>query len=224
MPSGATRVAAVVGTPIRHSLSPAIFNAAFTASGLDWTFVAFDVGVEDAAAALAGARALGIGGMSVTMPLKSVLVGLVDRPSEVAVRLGAVNSILVGEDGTAADNFDGAGLLDALAADADVDVAGRRCVVLGAGGAARAVVLALAGAGAADIAVVNRSPARAATAASLGGAVGRVGAGSDVADGDVVINATSIGMEGRTARVPARSIRPCCVPVRWSSISSITPA
>ncbi|MHB8466371.1 MAG: shikimate dehydrogenase [Acidimicrobiales bacterium] len=196
MPAGTTEVAAVVGSPIRHSLSPAIFNAGFEAAGIDWTFVAFDVGLEDAPAAFAGARALGVRALSVTMPLKTALAELVDARSATAERLGAVNSVLFGSDATTGENTDGPGLLDALRAEVGFDARGTRCVVLGAGGAARAVVLALVDAGAVDIAVVNRSPGPARAAAELAGPVGRVATAADVADGDVVINATAVGMAG----------------------------
>jgi len=187
-------VAAVVGAPIRHSRSPAVFNAAFEACGLDWAFVAF----ESAAAGdvLHGARALGIRALSVTMPLKEPLAGLVERLSPAASVLGAVNSIRFDADGAAGDSTDGPGLLDALAAERDWRPAGRHCAVLGAGGAARAVVLALAGAGAASVTVVGRTPARAAAAAALAASVGRVGSAEDVRGVDAVFNATPVGMAG----------------------------
>jgi shikimate dehydrogenase len=190
-----TQVAAVVGTPIRHSLSPVLFNAAFAAAGMDWTFVAFEVDVDHAAAALDGARALGVRGLSVTMPLKSTMAGLVDRSSPRAQRLGAVNSVRITDGRTEGDNTDGPGLLDALHAECGFEAGGKAAVVLGAGGAARAVVLALAEAGA-SVTVLNRSSERAAVAAELAGGAGTVGTEADVADADVVINATSVGMAG----------------------------
>jgi shikimate dehydrogenase len=197
VPAGTSQVAAVVGSPIRHSLSPAIFNAAFAAAGLDWTFVAFDV--DDAVATLAAARALGVRALSVTMPLKTAMAELVDEPSPTASRLGAVNTIRIDGMATSGDNTDGGGLLDALRADAGFDPSGARCIVLGAGGAARAVVLALGEGGAADVGVINRTAERAKAAAALAGSAGRVADARDVADGDVVINATSVGMAGTEA-------------------------
>jgi shikimate dehydrogenase len=185
-------LAAVIGSPVRHSLSPAIHNAAFAALGLDWAFVAFDVQPGDVPAVLAAARALGLGGLSVTMPLKEAAAATVDRLTPAAAALGAVNTVVVGPDGLTGDNTDGAGFVDALR---PWDPAGCRCAVLGAGGAARAVVRALAAAGAADVVVVNRSPARAARAAALAGGVGRVGAAADLAAADLVVNATPVGMD-----------------------------
>ncbi len=180
----------MIGSPVRHSLSPAIHNAAFAAAGLDWAYVAFDVGVADVGAVLAGARAAGIRGLSVTMPLKDAVAAAVENLTPTASALSAVNTVIVGEGGLTGANTDGDGFLDALA---PWSPAGRRCAVLGAGGAARAVVLALVGAGAADVAVVARSPARAAAAYALGG---RPGSGEDVGRAELVVNATPVGMDG----------------------------
>lgn len=192
--SGTTRLGAVIGQPVRHSLSPAIFNAAFRARGLDWAFVALEVAPGGVPAALAGVRALGIGGLSVTMPHKTAVAREVDELSDDARLLDAVNSV-VNEDGVLiGSNTDGQGFVAALAADAGFDPAGRRAVVLGAGGAARAVVLALARAGAAEVVVVNRTAARAEQAAALAGGQGRVGTARDVTDADLVVNATPQGM------------------------------
>ena len=114
-------------------------------------------------------RTLGIGGLSVTMPHKAAAHDAVDEPTPVAAELGAVNCVFRRDDRLVGDNTDGAGFLDALRLDAGVDVAGRRCVVVGAGGAGRAVARALGGAGAAEVAVVNRSPEPRPAAAALAG-------------------------------------------------------
>ncbi len=200
MLSGHTRVAAVIGHPVRHSLSPVIHNAAFAALGLDWAYLAFDVAPGDGEAAVAAVRTLGLGGLSVTMPHKDAAARAVDRCSDAAAALGAVNCIVPGPDGSLlGENTDGAGFLDALAADLGWAPDGRRTVVLGAGGAARAVVLALAGAGAAEVVVVNRTADRAAAAAALAPGVARVGDPAEVADADLVVNATSVGMDGTSS-------------------------
>jgi len=183
----------VIGSPVRHSLSPAIHNAAFAASGSDWAYLAFEVEEAGVVAALAGGAVLGLRGLSVTMPLKAAVAAAVDVLSPVAAVLGAVNTVTFGPDRTLGDNTDGGGFLDAVAA-AGVTLGGVRAVVLGAGGAARAVVAALAGVGADRVTVVNRTQARAAAAADLAGAAGRVGAEGDVAAADLVVNATPIGM------------------------------
>jgi shikimate dehydrogenase len=184
----------VIGSPIRHSRSPAIHNAAFAACGLDWTFVAFEVGEGGGAGAVAAARALGLRGLSVTMPLKAEVAAAVDELTPAAAALGAVNTVIVRGGRTIGDNTDGGGFVDSLPP--GWELAGRRCLVLGAGGAARAIVWALADAGAAEVVVVNRDPAKAVTAAALAGPVGRVGAPADAAHVDLLVNATSVGMEG----------------------------
>src|SRR4051794_5137806 len=172
--SGSTRVAGVIGMPVRHSLSPVIVNAAFEALGVDWSYVAFEVAAEDIEAALTGMRALRLGGLSVTMPHKERVAELVDGCSADAAALGAVNCVLLEGNRLVGENTDGSGFLDALHGDLGFDPEGRRAVVVGAGGAARAVVLALARAGAADVVVVNRTKAKAERAAALAGSVGRV--------------------------------------------------
>jgi shikimate dehydrogenase len=198
-PTGSTRVAGVIGSPVGHSLSPVLHNAAFEALGLDWVFVAFDVPEGSATEAIAGARALGIDGLSVTMPHKAAVAHLVDALTPDAEVLQAVNCVVrVGADLLGA-NTDGAGLLDALRVDEGFDPDGRRCLVVGAGGAARAVVRALAGAGAADVVVVNRTAEAGAVAAALAGPVGRVGEPAAVAGADLVVNATPLGMRGAEA-------------------------
>jgi shikimate dehydrogenase len=202
--SGSTRVAGVIGSPIRHSLSPILHNAAFRSLGLDWVFLAFEVPEGEGAAAVAGARALGIEGLSVTMPHKAEVIPALDKLSPTAERLGAVNTVTRQGSALLGESTDGAGFLDALRLDEGFDPAGRRCVVLGAGGAARAVVLALAEAGAAEVTVVNRTPERAESAAALAGAVGRVGRSDDAAEAELVVNATSVGMgDGQVPVDPA---------------------
>jgi shikimate dehydrogenase len=208
--TGATQVAAVVGWPVRHSLSPTILNAAFEAAGLDWVYLAFEVPAGRGADAVAAVRALGLGGLSVTMPHKAAVHDAVDERTPVAAALGAVNCVFRRGDSLVGDNTDGAGFLDALRLDHGVDVADRRCVVVGAGGAGRAVARALGEAGAADVAIVNRSPEPATRAAALAGGRGRVGAPADVGRADLVVNATPIGMGTRPVDADAA---PGAVPV-----------
>jgi shikimate dehydrogenase len=202
--SGTTRVVGVVGMPVRHSLSPAIVNAAFDALGVDWSYFAFEVAPDDIDAAVEGMRALQLGGLSVTMPHKERVAELVDRCSADAATLGAVNCIVRDGDDLIGENTDGPGFVDALKSDLNFDPVGRRAVVLGAGGAARAVVLALARAGAADVAVVNRTRSNAERAVALAGPAGRVAAAEDaVPEADLVVNATPLGMtEGGMAIDP----------------------
>ena len=179
-----------------HSLSPLLHNTAFAELGLDWVSVGFRVPAGQTAAALAGARTLGLRGLSVTMPHKDEAASLVARLSPLAARLGAVNCVVAEGDGWRGENTDGAGLVAALRRRHRFDPSGRRCLVVGAGGAARAVIAALADAGAADVVVMNRTAERGRTALSLAGAAGRTGGPEDVPTCDLVVNATPVGMAG----------------------------
>jgi shikimate dehydrogenase len=204
MGDGRPRVAGVIGHPIGHSLSPAIHNAAFRACGLDWTYAAFDVPAGSGGDAVRAVRALGLVGLSVTMPLKEEAAAAVDRLVGDAAALSAVNTVSLDPGGAlVGESTDGGGFIDSLA-DHGVELAGRRAVVFGAGGAARAVVLALAGAEAGSIVVVNRRLERAEAAAALGGPGAWAVATGDltedvVAAADLVVNATPLGMAGTGA-------------------------
>ncbi len=195
----------MIGDPVGHSRSPAIHNAAFEALGLDWVYVALPTPEGRAAVAVEGMRATGLRGLSVTMPHKAAVIPALDELTPTAERLGSVNCIRRDGDRLVGDSTDGAGFVAGLRHDFDLDPQGARCVVLGAGGAARAVVLALADAGAASIGVVNRTAARAEAAASLAGPRGTVVPPSAASEADLVVNATSIGMAdtgGGPADVP----------------------
>lgn len=170
---GSTRIAGVIGAPVRHSRSPLLVNAAFAAAGLDWAFAAFEVAPGRAADAVAAMRTLGLGGLSVTMPHKHDVIAALDRVTPDAAALDAVNCIAWEGDDLVGHNTDGAGLVRSLRLDHQVDPAGLRCVVLGAGGAARSVVRALGEAGAAQVTVVNRTEAKGAAAAELAGPAGQ---------------------------------------------------
>ena len=194
--SAATTVVGVIGDPVLHSLSPLLHNTAFAEMGLDWVSLGFPVPVGQAEAALAGMRALGIVGLSVTMPHKEPVAGLVDRTTPVATRLAAVNCVTAasGTRQLEGSNTDGEGFVAALRHGDRFEPRDRRCLVVGAGGAARAVVLALAEAGAAEVIVVNRTQSRAVVAAALAGPAGRVGRPEEVSTADLVVNATPAGM------------------------------
>ena len=198
-------VVGVIGSPVAHSLSPLLHTAAFAAMGLaaTWRSFAFEIPAGEAGPALEAMRASGVSGLSVTMPHKSDVATLVDECSATARRLGAVNCVQSRADGTVfGTNTDGEGFVASLARAAELDPRGRRCVVIGAGGAARAIVLALAGAGAAQVAIVNRTPQRAIGAADLAGPRGRAlpATGPEVLDAvgaaDLIVNATPLGMAG----------------------------
>lgn len=195
----------MIGHPVAHSLSPAIHRAAFEATGLDWTCVAFDVAAGHGGDAVSAMRTLGLAGLSVTMPHKSAVIPALDDLSDVAQALGAVNCISWDGPRLVGDNTDGAGLLTSLRNDLAYDVADRRCAVIGAGGAARSVIAALGAAGASEVVVINRSSDRAAAAAALAGRSGRVGSLADLNAASLVINATPLGMAGTdgAAALPA---------------------
>ncbi len=195
------RVAAVIGDPVRHSRSPAIHNAAFAAAGIDWVFTAFEVPAGKGAEALDAMRVLRLAGMSVTMPLKAEVAAAADEVDEAVEVLAAANCMVpLGDGGLRAANTDAAGFVTGLQADAGLSADGLRVVLMGGGGAARAVAWGLAAAGAADVAVINRTQAKAQTAAAVANAAGRtgrsgrVGTMDDIAGADVVVNATSVGM------------------------------
>jgi shikimate dehydrogenase len=194
---GATRVAGIIGDPVTHSRSPAIHNAGYEAVGLDWVFVAFPVPTGGAAAALAGVRALDIAGLSVTMPHKTDAARVCDELSATAAALDAVNSVRTTERGLLGDSTDGEGLVRSLR-DEGVDPHGADVVVLGAGGAGRAIVHGL-GLHGARVTVAARRVGAADQAAALapgGRGVELAQVGSVLASADVVINATPLGMQG----------------------------
>lgn len=207
-PSAATTVVGVMGDPVAHSLSPLLHNTAFAALGLDWVSVGFHVPAGATAGALAGVRALGLAGLSVTMPHKSEVAGLVDECTPTAEKLGAVNCVVRRGERLVGENTDGEGFVASVRRAAGFEPEGSRCLVAGAGGAARAVILALAEAGAAEVIVVNRSPQRAEAAARLAGRAGRVGRAEEAREAGLVVNATPVGMAdgpGAEAEPPVRA-------------------
>ncbi len=187
-------MAAVIGDPVDHSLSPVLHNAAFAALGLDWIYLALPVARGRVGDAITGVRALGLSGLSVTMPHKAPVAAEMDELSPTAARLGAVNTVTRRGMDLVGDSTDGDGFLAALGVDEGWDPSGRRCAVLGAGGAARAVILALAEAGASTVSVVARRRAAAEEAVALAGPAGRVAGIAAVADAELIVNATPVGM------------------------------
>lgn len=203
--TGESQVVAVVGNPVRHSLSPLILNAAFAAAGLDWVCTAFEPPEEAGADIPAAVHTLGLRGLSVTMPFKEVVAASLEQLTPVARALGAVNCVRWQDGRLTGDNTDGDGFVDALRAEG-FDPRGRRCVLFGAGGAGRAVAWALGQAGAAEVVVVNRNRERAEAAVDLAGAVGRLGEPTDVRESELVVNATPLGMGGDATSGGARPL------------------
>ncbi len=190
-------VAGVIGSPVSHSLSPVIHNAAFAAHGDDWVYVAFEVRPEDAGAAIDAVRVLGIAGLSVTMPHKELVIDALDHVDSQAAVVRAVNTVVRTSEGRLVGyNTDGTGCVDALtAAGADLSSVG----VIGAGATARSVIAALATAGS-RISVVNRSADRLAAAVEIGNSTrsgSTIAAGADsIGECTTIINTTPQGMEG----------------------------
>ena len=204
------QVFGLVGNPVGHSLSPPMHEAAYEECGIDARYVTFEPAPADLGAAIEGARALGVRGLNVTIPFKRDVLDLVD-PDDLAARIGAVNTVDFGD---AADpaaiptghNTDVAGVERAFAHHG-VALDGR-AVVVGAGGAGHAAAFALADAGM-DVAIANRTVESAHDLADeLGGASGYdLGAlASLVPDADVLVNATSVGMEGDETPVSAETL------------------
>jgi shikimate dehydrogenase len=198
--SGSTIVAGVVGAPVTHSLSPLIHNAWIEAAGLDAVYVAFTPPADGFEAFASGLRGGAIRGLNVTVPFKETALALADRCSERALAAGAANLLVFERRGDIlADNSDGLGLLAALAQAApDFDAAAGPVVILGAGGAARGAASALAAAGAPELRIVNRTPARAeALAAAVGPAARAVElTPSAFEDAVLIVNATTLGLGG----------------------------
>jgi shikimate dehydrogenase len=206
------RFLGVLGWPLRHTLSPVMQNAAFRAAGLEWHYLAFPVPPEELGAAIEGLRSLGAVGANVTMPHKEAVLALLDEVSGDARELGAVNTIQRVGGRLVGHNTDLDGFREFVSGDAGIEVAGRSAVVLGAGGAARAVTVALDDLGAASIVVCARRPRAARAVARLARRARREGAGWDGVDArvtraDVVINSTPLGSQGEDP-APGASFRP----------------
>ena len=189
-------VAALIGSPVAHSLSPAIHSAGFSAAGVDWTYVAFDVPPGRADDALAAMRTLGIAGLSVTTPHKEQVADCVDELAPAAEQLRSVNTVVVEQDGRlVGHSTDGRGFLSSLEAHG-VPPRGLHVALLGAGPAARSIAYALDGAGVAEIVVVNRTRSHADELVRLVPSTARVAADDptdELVKADLIVNATSVG-------------------------------
>ncbi|MCD4704137.1 MAG: shikimate dehydrogenase [Methanosarcinaceae archaeon] len=192
----------VLGNPIEHSMSPAMHNAAFRELGMECVYHAFRVDTGSLEDAILGAEALGFGGLNITVPLKQEALNIVDA-DPLASSIGAVNTIDL-NNGIHGYNTDGIGAQRALA-DAGVDIDGQRVLIVGAGGAARAIGFQFHDQGA-EVMIVNRTEQR---AVELASAIGVRGFGMErleelIGQADVLINATSAGMYPKTSDSIAR--------------------
>ena len=215
---GKTQVCGIIGDPISHTVSPAMQNAAFQKLGLEFTYVPFRVTKEDLCQAIQGVKALNIRGLNVTIPHKIDVMPLLDEIDPLAEKIGSVNTIVNDEGSLKGYNTDASGFLKALLA-AKVRPDRKNIVILGAGGAARAIVFILADQGA-NLTVLNRHPeaARKLTARLFALfrrkvealELNRENLKTALNDAEVTINTTSLGMTPETdaTPVPARLIKP----------------
>jgi shikimate dehydrogenase len=206
---GHTRVSGIIGWPVEHSLSPVMHNAAFAELGLNWLYAAFPVPPDRVAEAVRGLAAAGVAGINVTIPHKQAVLECCSSVSDAAAAIGAANTLVPdGRGGFRADNTDAAGFLRAMDAATGADLGGARALVIGAGGAARAVAWALRSRGA-RLLVSNRTDEK---AAALGPTVpfGRGPLDDACRDVDLVVNCTSLGLEGSSVpdELPLEGIRP----------------
>jgi shikimate dehydrogenase len=192
-PDAQTRLTGILGWPVEHSLSPAMHNAAFEALGMNWTYLAFPVRPGRLGDAVRGLAAAGCAGLNVTIPHKRDVLPWCSSLSPAVEAIGAANTLVPdGDGGFRADNTDAEGFLRALDEAAPVDLAGAEVLIVGAGGAARAIAFAVRGRGARPV-VANRTPSR---AADLGDPVpfSRPALDEAAARAALVVNATSLGM------------------------------
>ncbi len=201
---GHTRLVGVMGWPVEHTVSPAMHNVAFDAAGLNWRYVPLAVRPDRLGEAVHGLGALGFVGCNVTVPHKRAVMDHLDEITDQARAIGAVNTIVIRREGRmVGHNTDVIGFLRALA-ERGFWVEGKRAVVLGAGGGARAVAYALASSGAA-VTILNRTLSRAeslvADLASLFPSLplrslplDSLNLSQEVSSADLLVNATSLGM------------------------------
>lgn len=202
--TGRTRVVGIIGDPVAHSRSPAMHNAAFAALGLDWVYVPFPVAGANVTAAVAAVRALGLAGVNVTVPHKEAVIPHLDALTPLARRIGAVNTIVNRGGRLLGDNTDVHGFA-ATVRQQRLRLRGCHVLIIGAGGAARAVLFALADAGVGRVTIANRTAARAsALAQRMRGlrrdTVSLAALADDGLLGDVavVVNTTSLGLHATT--------------------------
>lgn len=201
-PSYKAELVGVFGHPVAENPTIVLQEAGFRAAGLNWRYLTIEVRPEDLAAAMQGLRAMNMQGINLTIPHKVEVLKYLDEVSPEAALIGAVNTVRRIGDQLVGENTDGKGFLRSLREDAEVEPAGKRAVILGAGGAARAISVELALAGAGPITIVNRTVTRGEalvkllndkteTAATF---VAWTGPYAVPPETDLVVNATSIGL------------------------------
>ncbi len=221
MITGKTKLLGVIGAPIGHSLSPSIQNAALRAAGLDYVYTALPVRAGALTSAVHGLRDAGYVGFNVTIPFKTEIIPLLDALSEDARRIQAVNTVVIEDGRMVGHNTDVAGFLAGFA-ERGIALTGKKAVLIGAGGAARAALWGLLRSGVSSIVIGVRSVEKGAALAADFAADGDVRAVSfdDTAwiaacsDADIVVQTTPLGMTPHTAEMPpvdAAMIKPSAV-------------
>ena len=164
--TGQTKIVGIIGDPIKHSRSPQIHNAAIAALGLDYVYVPFHVQADNLSAAIEGFKAAKVVGINVTIPHKQNVIPYLDEISREATLIGAVNTLIFRDGTISGENTDAPGFLQAMQEEGFDLPHGGSAVIIGAGGSARAVVVALALAGVGTICITNRTVSRAVTLAT----------------------------------------------------------
>jgi len=205
---------AVIGDPIDHSLSPTIHNAAFREAGMDHAYIAYRVPAGELAEGIGAIRKVGIAGFNVTVPHKVGVMGLLDRADDGCARIGAANTVSLEGGRLVGHNTDAGGFMDPIWR-RNLTVVGSKVLVIGAGGAARAVVSAFAGEGAVEIIVANRTASKAEELATFAGEQGAdssavpLGEVPEAARGcKFIVNSATLGMRGEESPVPEEAIAP----------------
>lgn len=213
--TGKTNMVGLIGYPVSHSISPQMHNAAFAELGIDWCYVPLPVATDPPGRigeALFGLRAMGFRGNNVTVPHKQNVIPFMDKVSTAVQAIGAVNTIRYEKDGTFfGDNTDAPGFIRDLE-DHDVEILGKKALVLGAGGSARAVVFGLADAGCRQVTILNRTRSKAEELAATmqtffpGCTIASGSTPQDIAQyaesADLIVNATSLGMTPNIDTIP----------------------
>jgi len=219
--TGTTEIYGILGHPVKHTLSPILHNAAFQALGLDGCYLAFDVKPNDLEKGLRGLAALGVKGFNVTIPHKETVITFLDKVAPEAALIGAVNTVVIQQGRLVGHNTDGLGFVRAFCEETGVSLKGKRVMLLGAGGAARAIAFQLAKEGVKSISIINRTLPRARTLVrDLGKKFTKVDWMARALSPqvwslifrhpilhrvDVIINATSIGMHPNDPSIVPRS-------------------
>jgi len=195
--SGNTNVIAIFGHPVSHSLSPAMHNAAFRKMGLDFCYIALDVHPLDLRVAVEGVRAMNIAGLNITVPHKEAIMPMLDKVDPEASFIGAVNTIVNLNGKLVGYNTDGRGFMRSLQEES-IGVEGQKVLIVGAGGAARAVSWYLAESGC-DLSIYNRTPEKAELLVNDLAInfrnVRHINVLDELAEADIVINSTSLGLK-----------------------------